>query len=802
MLGGYLQDVKYAMRVMVRGRGLTVVAILTLALGIGATTAIYSVVNAVLFRQLPYAQPQRLVTVWQDLRARGGPADEWLTPGNYADLRTETALFERFAVISGWRPTFASDGEPEAIPGEQVSHEYFSVLGVTPALGRDFSQADDVPNAARVVVIGDDLWKRRFGANPSVIGTTVMLSGEAHQIVGVLPQGFRPVISSAAELWRPLRLNTATPARGAVILRGVARLAPGVSLDKGQAAATTIARRLETAHPDFNEKTGLNLVPLRDRVVGDVRPGLLALLGGVLFVLLIACANIANLLLARGSSRTREFAVRVAIGAPRKRVIRQLLTESVLLAAAGGLAGVMLGGWALDALVAMAPEGTPRLNEIRMDVSVFAFAALLTIVTGLLFGLGPALQASGGDVTSSLKEGARGSTALGGRALRRSLVAAEVAIALVLLTGGGLLLRTFVKLQAADLGFNPENVLVGFVNPPRATHDTAEKLRAYYDQILEKAAALPGVQTAALASVLPLSGDSDTSFSIEGRPEPASQSETPVTWYREVSASYFDAMGMRIKRGRGFTSKEAAPSVVVNETMANRYFPGEDALGRRVRFGGDDTPWFTIIGIVADAKVRGAREAPRVETFIPYWQQTERGMNIVLRTRTTPTQLAAPLKQAVYSVDRAIPLQSVGTLGDIVRDSIDQPRFVASLAMVFAVLALALAAIGLYGVMSYTVAQRTTEMGVRMALGANPSQVTRLVLADALRLTGAGLVIGIAGSLLVARWLSAQLYGVGPADPETLVFTSVVLVTVAVIASAVPARRATAVDPIVALRAE
>ena len=798
-----LNDLRYALRLFQRAPGFAAVAILTLALGVGANTAVFTVVNALLIRPLPYADPGRLVMVWQDLRARGGPADEWATPGNYADWRQEKDIFQAVSVISGWLPTLTGGGAAESLEGEQVSHEYFPILGVAAARGRTFQQADDVPNAPRVVVVGHGLWQRRFGGDPALVGRVLVLGGEPHEVIGILPERFRPVVNRSAELWRPLRTDTANPRRGAIIFRALARLAEGVPLERAQAAADLLAVRLEAAHPEFNEKTRFSLTPLHERVVGDIRPGLLAMLGAVACVLLIACANIANLLLARGSARSREISVRVALGAARGRIIGQLLTESVLLAALGGLAGLLLGVWAVDGLVAIAPAGAPRVDEIRLDATVFGFAAAVTLVTGLLFGLVPAFQGSRAGASAALKDAPRGGAAAGGGQVRRTLIAAEVALALTLLSGAALLLQTFVRLQTADLGFRPERLIAGFVNPPRAAgYDTAAKYRTFYDQLLERAAAIPGVEAAALSSVLPLSGDSDTSFFLEGQPLPRMQSETPTTWYRLVSAGYFDTMGIAVRQGRVFAAREAAPSVVVNETFARTYFPGQDPVGRRLRFSSEpQDPWFTIVGVAADVKTRGARETPRVETYVPYWQQVEPGMNVILRS-AAPERVVAPLREAVASIDRNVPVADLTTLTELVEGSIENSRFFATLAAAFGGLAAALAAVGIYGVMAYAVSQRTTEIGVRMALGATTRQVFRLIVGDGLRLAVAGIAVGAAASLLAARSLAALLYGVAATDVRTLSAMGALLLLIAACACVIPALRATRVDPIAALRAD
>ena len=801
MSGGLLQDVRYAYRGMLKARGLTLVAVVTLALGIGANTAIFTVVNALLLRPLPYTDSDRLVMVWQDLRARGGPATEWPGPSQHFDWKAETSVFENLASVRGWNASLGGGGAlPEAFPGEQTTFEYFDVLGARPALGRTFRHSDDIPNAPRVVVLSHSLWTQRFGGDPSAVGRMVSINGENHDVIGVMPATFTSAWVTNARLWRPLRMNPTNPSRNSAVNHTIGRLKPGVSLAQAKAGLATLAKRLEREHPESDTGKGINPVPLQEQKVGNVKPALFMLQGAVAFVLLIACVNIANLLLSRASGRVREIAVRRALGADRMRIVRQLLTESVMLALIGGAAGLILGVWGVAALKSIAPDGTPRIAEVGVDRTVLAFAALLSLATGIVFGLVPAAHAARDQFTDALKQGGRGHMGDGGGRARRLLIVAELALALVLLVGGGLLLRTFIALQRADLGFNPDNVVAGFVLPPGAVYKKDPERLAFYDAILARAAALPGVKYAALSSVIPLGGDSDTDFQIEGRPVATRSSDALITWYRIVSANYFAAMEIPLRRGRLIADRETAPTVVINETMAKRHWPTEDPVGRRIRFG--DSPWFTIVGIVADVQVRGARGTNEVETYIGYWQNPEPGVSIVLKTATDPTALAEPLRRAVKEVDPGIAVASLATMDAMVAEANGGARFYATLVAIFAGLALVLAAVGIYGVMSYAVAQRTQEIGVRLALGAAERQIFGLVVGESLKLAVVGLAIGLAGSIAVGRALQRLLFGVQGTDAVTFAVTAALLVLVAFLASYLPARRAMRIDPMEALRVE
>ena len=801
-----IHDLRYALRLMRRAPGFAAAAIATMALGIAASTAVFSVTHALLLKPMSYSEPERLVMLWQDYRARGGPATEWATPGNLVDWQAEASIFESVASIRGWRPTLTGMGDPEPVPGEQVSEHYFTVLGVVPAVGRLFRPEEMIPNAPRVVVLSHEAWTRRFGGDRQAIGRAMMLGGEPHEIIGVLPEGVRPIVNPDAELWRPDRLNLATPSRGAVVLRVVARLQRGVSIDQARAAMDALARQLEQRFPESNTKTGFNVVPLHEQVVGTVRPGVLVLFSAVMVVMLITCVNIANLLLARAPERAREIAVRTALGARRSRVIRQLLTESVLLAAIGGLAGVLLSIGGVQALIAIAPEGTPRLDEVALNTTVLAFAGLLTVITGVLFGLTPAFALSGG-ASGGLKEGARGAAGGGaGHRARRALIVAEIAVALVLVVTGGLLLRSLLALQRTDLGFDPHGVLVGAVGIPVAKYRTPEERLAFQDRLLERVSALPGVTTAALSSIVPLDGgDSDRNFVIEGMPPPRTDDEAPVTWYRLVSADYFSAMGIRLVRGRTFAARDPERLVVINQALADRFWPGQDPIGRRVKYDAtEDAPWFTISGVIADVKQGGARSAPRLQSFIPYWHlPREAGFtNVVLKTPSDPSRLAQPLRLAVRELDADIPVSGATPMTALVADSIAEPRFLAQIVGVFGALAALLAALGVYGVLAYSVRQRTPEIGVRVALGAGRGEILRMVVSDGLQLAGIGVVAGGAIAWYVTPYLADVLFNVKPGDPVTIAMTVGLILLATLIATLIPARRATRIDPAVALRAE
>lgn len=805
-IDAFVGDVRYAVRTLIRRPGFTAAAALSLALAIGANTAIFSVIRGILLKPLPYSAPQELVTVWQDYRAKGGPVDEWATPGNLVDWSAETRVFKSMAAMRGFAPVLTGMGDAEMLIGEQVTQHYFDVLGASPIRGRVFRPDETIPNAPRVVIISHRFWRERFGGAEDVLSKQLILSGEPHQIVGVMGEDFRPFISLSANVWRPDRLNLSAPSRGAIVLRVIARLQPGVTVESARAAAGTMAADLARRYPQTSGNIGISIVPLLDRVVGNVRPGMLMLLGAVLLVLLIACVNIANLLLARSTGRAREIAVRVSIGAGRGRVVRQLLTESVVLAVAGGAAGVLLSFLGLKAFIAMAPAGTPRLSEISVDGFVLSLSAGLTILTGLLFGLVPALQLARADHSPALKDGGRGASGASGHGLRRVLVVGEMAIALMLLVGGGLLMRSFAGMQRADLGFNPTGVTAAFVQIPGNRFPTPAESIEFRDRLLERVRSIPGVNRAAWTSILPLAagGDNDMDFTIEGVAPPPPDQPGTVAWFRVVSDDYFSLMGMRVKSGRAFDRREAEPVIVISQALADRYFKDADPVGRRVQFGMRDfSPWFTIVGVVDDVRSQGARAPARGEMFIPYWHAgplTAGGMNLVTKTDAAPEVTAQALTQAVRELDPRLPVNNVVPMTTLLGGTVEEPRFLAAIAGTFALLSMLLAAIGVYGVMAYAVTARQKEIGVRLALGASRRDVFALMYSGGLKLMIAGVVLGAAGAAALAPALRTLLYGLEPLDVTTFSAMGAVLLVTSGLAVLIPATRATRVDPVATLR--
>jgi putative ABC transport system permease protein len=805
------QDLRYGWRMLVRHPGFALVAILTLALGIGANTAIFSVVNAVLLRPLSYASPDELVAIWE---SRPGRERETATPANFLDWRERNDVFAALAAFGPASFTLTEGGEPEQLRGASVSHNFFALLDSRPALGRTFEQGEADPLS---VIISHALWQRRFGSDQSIVGRRIRLNDRPYTILGVMPPQFnflflspmRTSARDATEFWVPApRLDV--PALGgsadfdldrfrrASYLRVIGRLKPGVSLAQAQSAMEGIAAQLAVEHPDTNRDYGVRLVPLHRQIVGDRRPALLALLAAVGCVLLVACANVANLLLVRGAARQKEIAIRAALGAGRRRIARQLLTESLLLALASGALALLMAAWSLDLLVRFGPSELPRLAEVSIDRWVLGFTLLVSILTGLAFGAWPAWKSSRTDLNESIKGGA----APGGR---RLLVVAEVALSVLLLIGAGLLLRSFLRLQSSDPGFDPARLVTFSLNLPGSRYPRPETQAEFYRRALERIRALPGVEAAGATINLPIRGDEIT-FGIlfEGRPEPA-PSERESVGYQAASPDYFETLRIPVRRGREFNQSDTinAPGVaLINETAARRYFSGVDPLGQRIKLGGHNRPWLTIVGIVADVRHGGLGAEPRPEGYACALQSPFSFTDVVVRTKGDPRAVFADLRSIIGGLDPALPLTRVMTMEDQIAASVAQPRFTMALATLFGAIAMLLAAIGLYGVMAYTVSRRTREIGIRLALGAQPHQVLRMILAEGLSLTALGVAAGILSALALGRLATSFLYGISGTDQLTYAAVAALIFAVTALACYVPARRAMRIDPLTALRLE
>ena len=806
---GIIQDVRYGLRMLFKNPTFTIFAVLMLALGIGANTTLFSVVNGVLLRPLPFANSHRLMAVWEFVPEKGWYHEPFSYP-DFADWREQNRTFEKLAAYVYSGATLGEGASAEFIGGASVSADLFGLLGARAEIGRVFAPEDDQPQAAPVVLLGHGLWERRFHASRDIVGQTVLLDGESRTVVGVMPERFNfPLGGSPKSYWVPLATDPEMRAR--LELRGnhgmmaVGLLKEGIGPLQATADLDAIARRLEVAYPGSNQGMRARVLPMQEDLVGDVRHSLLVLLGAVGFVLLIACANIANLLLARASSRQREIAIRSALGAGWWRIARQLLVESLLLALAGGALGLLAAVWGVDLLLRLASGQIPLRSEIGLDWRVALFTLGVSLLTGVVAGMAPALRAARASLDPSLREG-RGGEAEGWRRnrVRATLVVVEVALSLVLLAGAGLMLRSLERLAAVNPGFNPDGVLAVNVSLPESRFPGGEQRSFFFDRLLEQVDALPGVRSAAVVFTLPLGGSNRSiSFRIPGT-EPTGEREADAN-FRAVTPGYFKTMEIPLRRGRVFTAHDgagASPVILINEAFARRFFPNEDPIGRILETDEGPSRRREIVGVVGDVRFDTLAANLEPEFYVPYPQAPESQVTLVVKAAGDPSRLAAPLRQAVRALDPSLPVYAVRTMDEYLAVSVSDRRTPALLLGGFAAVALLLAAMGLYGVLAYSVTRRTREIGIRVALGARPRDVLKLVVAQGMLLTVAGLFVGLAGALALTRFLSGLLYGVGAADPLTFSGVSALLLGVTLLASYLPARRAAKVDPMVALHYE
>ena len=806
-----IQDVRYGARMLRKAPGFTAVAVLTLALGIGANTAIFSLVSGVLLRPLPYRDPARLVTIWEK--------DDLGHPGNttfatYTDWKAMSKSFEELALYSSWQPTLTGSSDPEQLSGLRVTNNYFRTLGIRPALGRDFRSEEDTPSSNKVVILGHGLWERRFNSDPNIVGKTISLNTVSYVVAGVLPANFQSLMSmdprgSAVEIWRVLGYDASQPwaCRTCHHLVAIGRLRPGVALAQANAEMGTISAALWKAYPKDYSASGVVLTPLREQLLGPVSTTLYVLLAAVTLVLLVACANLANLLLARATRRDREIAVRTALGAAPGRIVRQLLTENCLLALLGATVGLMPAYWTPKLLAALGTGDLPRLAEVRVDGRVLLFTLVLALLTGVVSGMAPAFRLSNPNLHDSLKEGARGSSGWAGSRMRSLLVVSEVTLSLTLLIGASLLLRTLTQVLNVAPGFDVSHVLTMRTSVLGQKYADNNNLRQFYVQAVERVRALPGVEAAGVVSEIPLGGNMDQyGFHAEGKLNANPELDPSAVRYC-VSPGYRSTMGIPLLRGRDLAESDTAeqPQVVlINEAAARQVWPGEDPLGKRVKIGGVDQPWWTVVGVVGDVHQNGLDLAPTMQFYVPHaqWPFPDSDMIFAIRTAGPPEAMAGAGRQTIRSLDPNQPISRVMPLEDYVGLSVQGRRFSLVLLGAFAAIAFLLSVVGIYGVTAYTVTQRTREIGIRMALGAQRRDMVMLVLRQGLLAVLGGVALGIAISAVLTRFLASMLFEVKPLDPATFMLVPVLLVGVAVLACWLPARRAMLVDPVVALHHE
>ena len=806
-----MRDIKYSFRRLLKSPGFTAVVVLTLGLGIGANTAIFSVVNTVLLQPLRYREPDRLVTINHFYRSVAlNNLEAPVSAPGFRDYRDKTKSFEGVAVETGWAANLTGTGDPERVPASRVSGDYFRVLGVAPQLGRTFGRDEDEPGKNKVVVLSDGLWKRVFGADRGVVGKTVQLNGQSFTVLGVMPEGFRAFFGNNTDIWTPLALDEKQfDPRNYTneSLQLTARLKPGVSAAQANAEMRAFAEQIRRLYPNaVGTEWTLNVKTLDELATGGVRPALLVLLGAVGFVLLIACANVANLLLARVTSRQKEVAIRTALGADRWSLVRQLLTESVMLALAGGLLGLGIAYWSVKTLVATVPS-IPRGSDVGIDATVMAFTLGLSVITGLLFGVVPALHTSRASLHDTLKEGGRsGSADVSGRGLRRALVVGEVALALTLLVGAGLLIRSVARLERVTPGFDPDRLLTFDLSLPNAKYPNDTIRQQFFQSMIERVSHVPGVAAVGGTSTMPFGGSWSTgSFGIEGY-QPGKNQPGPWGDIRAVTPDFFRAMRIPLVQGRAFGTQDTPTSqmvVIIDEELARKYYQGQNPIGKRVIFSAPPDSMRTIVGVVGHTMHEALDAKPRIQLYLPYAQLARiPSMSVAVRTTGDPLLMARPVRDAIHDVDRDMPLSNVRSMDQMLESSLGQRRLSMILLGAFSAIALLLASIGIYGVLAYSVTQRSRELGIRMALGAARGRVLRLVIGQGMALAIIGIAIGLVGALALTRLLGTQLYSIKPTDPATFAGVSFLLAGIAFVATLVPALRATRVDPVVALREE